>query len=292
MPKETNLSRKTKTELLESYNSLLQKYEELKMTSKLVQEPQSLELLTKAEDYTSENILKSASDLKIAFTNNLNELTEKFASESKKFSELRQAIELLKKKLEIAYNIQIAADTLENLVAQHETKKRELELEIENRKRDWQREQEEYEYSTKLKQQREQNLYEEEIKAKSKQLEEREINIKNQEQEFAKLKLEVENFPKKLEQEIELRRKELAAKLQSEFKIEKEMLKKDWESNKKLLEVQNQNLEDTIKKQSSEITVLRQEAERANKKAQEMAIKIIESSSVKTKAEDQQIKSV
>lgn len=290
MFKETNLSRKTKTELLESYNSLLQKYEELKMNSKLVQEPQSLELLTRTEDYTSGNILKSASDLKIAFTNNLNELTEKLISESKKFSELRQAIELLKKKLEVAYNIQIAADTLENLISRHEAKKKELELEIENKRRDQQREGEEYEYNAKLKRQREQNLYEEEIKAKNKQLGERESNIKNQEQEFAKLKLEVENFPKKLGQETEQRGRELAVKLQADFKIEKEMLKKDWESNKKLLEIQNQNLEDIIKKQNSEIILLRQEAERANKKAQEMAIKIIESSSVKTKTEEQQMK--
>ncbi len=290
MTKETNLSKKTKAELLESYDSLLRKYEELKMASKLIQEPQSVELLTKAEDYTSENIFKSVSDLKITFTNNLNELAEKFAAESKKFSELRQAIELLKKKLEVAYNIQIAADTLENLISQHETKKRELELEIENKKRDQQRELEEYEYNAKLKRQREQDLYEEEVKAKNKQLEERELNIKNQEQELNKLKLEVEAFPQKLNHEAEQKEKELAAKLQSDFKIEKEMIKKDWESNKKLLEIQNQNLEDIIKKQNSEITLLRQEAERANKKAQEMAIKIIESSSVKTKIEEQQTK--
>ncbi|TSD04137.1 MAG: hypothetical protein Athens071412_798 [Parcubacteria group bacterium Athens0714_12] len=290
MPKETNLSRKTKTELLESYDSLLRKYEELKMASKLIQEPQNVELLAKAKDYTSENIFKSVSDLKITFTNNLNELAEKFAAESKKFSELRQAIELLKKKLEVSYNIQIAADTLENLISQHETKKRELELEIENKKRDHLREQEEYEYNAKLKQQREQNLYEEKVKTKNKQLEERELNIKNQEQEFNKLKLETEAFPQKLNREIELKEKELAIKLQSEFKIEKEMIKKDWESDKKLLEIQNQNLEDIIKKQNNEITILRQETERANKKAQEMAIKIIESSSVKTKTEEQQTK--
>ncbi len=290
MPKETNFSKKTKAELLESYDSLLQKYEELKMTSKMIQEPQNLELLSKTKDYTSENILKSASDLKTAFTNNLNELTEKLIAESKKFSEFQQAVELSKKNLEIAYNIQIAADTLGNLISEHENKKRELEMEIENKKRDWQREQEEYEYNAKLKRQREQNLYEDEMKEKNKQLEERELNIKNQEQEFNNLKMEAENFPKKLNQELEQKEKELAAKLKAEFKIEMEMVKKDWELNKKLLEIQNQNLEDIIKKQNSEIIILRQEAEKANKKSQEMAVKVIESSTIKAKTEEQQMK--
>jgi len=291
MPKEINLARKTKNELLESYDSLLQKYEELKMTSKLIQEPQNMELLSKTKDYTSENILKSASDLKIIFTNNLNELTEKLIAESKKFAEFQQAVELSKKNLEIAYNIQIAADTLGNLISEHENKKRELEIEMENKKRDWQREQEEYEYSAKLKRQREQNSYEDEMKEKNKQLEERVQNIKNQEQEISKLKTEAENFPKKLNQEVEQKEKELTAKLKAEFKIETEMAKKDWELNKKLLEMQNQNFEDIIKKQNSEITILRQEAEKANKKSQEMAVKVIESSGLKIKTEEQQMKS-
>ena len=65
-------------------------------------------------------------------------------------------------------------------------------------------------------------------------------------------------------------------------------MKKDWEAEKNIFELTIKNLEETAKKQISEVASWRVEAEKAAKKAQELAIKIVESgvkASPKTDAE-------
>lgn len=282
------LSRQTKTEILEEYNKLLEKYDELKMTSKVLSEPQNMELLEKVRDYTVDNLTKSTADLKNNLNTTLNELSSKLFSEAQKFGEIQKAIELSKKNLELNYNIQIAAETLTNLIEDYRKKKAELTEETENKRRDWSREQEEYEYNAKLQRKRGDELYREERTKQENELEERENILKNREKEFIEMKKQVEEFPQKLDKLVLQKEKEIEKHFELEFQRKAELLKKDWDSQKNIYEMKLSNLEEYVKRQNSEITSLKQETERANKKAQELAVKLIESSaSLPYKKEEQ-----
>lgn len=284
----TSLSKKTKTELVEEYNKLLEKYDELKMTSQALGDKRNLEIFEKAKDYTFDKIALSITNLKNELNSILNQLSDKLFSETQKLNELQQAMELSKKHLEVNYGIQIAADTLQNLVTEHESKKKEfekelafkkleIEEEVEKVRRDRRREEEEYEYDTAFKHRRKEEAYQEEATKRENALEERERNMKEQEIEIQNMRKQMDDFPKQLDNALRQREQETTKNLKVEFEHTIGSMKKDWNAEKNIFEMQIKNLEEQLKRQSSEAIMLRQEAERANKKAQELAIKIVES---------------
>lgn len=291
------IGKKTKAEVVEEYNKLLEKYDELKMASKILGEPQTLDLFSKVKDYTVNNLTASIAELKNSLNSNLTELSDKLLAEAQKLSEIQQAIELSKKNLELNYHLEIAAETLQNLIGENETKKqefekiaeqsrRDLEEEITNKKRDWSRELEEYDYNTKIKHKREEELYQEQKFKKEAELLERANQLKNQETELQNLRQQVAEAPKQLEKALAAKEQETVKKLRSQFDQELMSAKKDWQAEKNIYELKLNNQEEQIKKQNTEIAALKQETERANKKAQELAVKVIESSSKLTTKEE------
>lgn len=289
---QASFAKKTKTEILEEYNKILEKYEELKSDSNILSDSSSQTLFEKTKGWTSDSFARSLSDLRIAFHDTLNQLSDKMQTETQKLNEIQQAIELSKKNLQIHYGVQVAADTLQNLIAENENKKKEyekelavkkmgIEEEISKIKKDWAREQEEYEYNAKTKHNRDEETYQT-IKTKH------EEEMAAQAEEVQKMREQAEKFPKELEGAIKQKEQEVAKILRSEFDIKIGSLKKDWESEKNIFELTIKNLEETSKKQTAEIASWRVEAEKAAKKAQELAIKIVESgvnASPKTDAE-------
>lgn len=291
------IGKKTKAEVVEEYNKLLEKYDELKMASKILGEPQTLDLFSKVKDYTVNNLTASIAELKNSLNSNLTELSDKLLAEAQKLSEIQQAIELSKKNLELNYHLEIAAETLQNLIGENETKKqefekiaeqsrRDLEEEITNKKRDWSRELEEYDYDTKIKHKREEELYQEQKVKKEAELLERANQLKNQETELQNLRQQAAEAPKQLEKALAAKEQETVKKLRSQFDQELMSAKKDWQAEKNIYELKLNNQEEQIKKQNTEIAALKQETERANKKAQELAVKVIESSSKSTTKEE------
>lgn len=294
---QTPISKKNKAEIVEEYNKLLAKYDELKMTSKILGEPPVLDLFSKVKDYTVDNLTASIADLKTSFNSNLTEMADKLLSEAQKFSEIQQAAELAKKNLELNYHIEIAAETLQNLVSENEAKKqefekiaeqarRDLEEEITNKKRDWSRQQEEYNYDTKIKHKREEELYQEQKAKKETEFLERENQLKNQEMDLQNLRQQAVDAPKQLEKDLIAKEQETTKKLRSQFDQELVSVKKDWQAEKNIYELKLNNQEEQIKKQNIEIAALKQETERANKKAQELAVKVIESGAKSTAKEE------
>ena len=294
---QTPIGKKTKAEVVEEYNKLLEKYDELKMASKILGEPQTLDLFSKVKDYTVNNLTASIAELKNSLNSNLTELSDKLLAEAQKLSEIQQAIELSKKNLELNYHIEIAAETLQNLIGENETKRQEFEKtaeqsrrdlgeEITNKKRDWSRELEEYNYDTKIKHKREEEFYQEQKAKKEAEFLERADQLKNQETELQNLRAQAADAPKQLEKALAAKEQELAKKLRSQFDQELLSAKKDWQAEKNIYELKLNNQEEQIKKQNTEISALKQETERANKKAQELAVKVIESSSKSTTKEE------
>ncbi|KKQ56840.1 MAG: hypothetical protein US74_C0010G0001 [Parcubacteria group bacterium GW2011_GWA2_38_13] len=289
---QSSFAKKTKTEILEEYDKLLEKYEELKSDSNILSDSSSQTLFEKAKSWTSDSFAKSLSDLRIAFHDTLNQLSDKMQTETQKLNEIQQAIELSKKNLQIHYGVQVVADTLQNLIAENENKKKEYEKELVSKKmaaeeevskvkKEWAREQEEYEYNAKTKRNRDEETYQA-IKTKH------EEEMASKSEEIQKMREQAENFPRELENAKKQKEQEVTKILRLEFDTKNGSMKKDWEAEKNIFELTIKNLEETAKKQISEVASWRVEAEKAAKKAQELAIKIVESgvkASPKTDAE-------
>lgn len=272
------LNKKTKAELTEDYNKLLAQHEELQRAAALVSDPQSVALLSKASDYTADQLTQAISDLKSSVNAALNELADKLVTEAQKFSELQKAIELAKKNLELHYHIQVAADTLDRLIQEYKNQAVVLEEEKTAKQRDWSREQEEREYAINLKIKRSQEEFIE-IKAKQdRTLKEREEALKRQEQELVNLRAQVAAFPIQLDKALAGREQEIVKRLRLEFDGQLAASKKDWLAQEQIYKLNMDGLEGRLKDGQTEITALKNEMEKANKRVQDLTVKIIESS--------------
>lgn len=265
------LQKRTKAEILKDYQNLLENYEELKISSRLLGVPENIKLSDKTRDYTTDNLNKGIDSLK-----------EALMAEAEKLKEINEAIELAKKNLNLQYNIQVAAETLDNLITENSRKKIELEQEIENKKRNWEREKEEYEYDKNLQHKREEDFQKEKIIKQEKELEERLGSIAQQEQELQNLRKETGEFPKRLENLLAQKELETIKRLNEQFTERLEQEKKDWQAQKNIYEIKTENLENRIKDLTIEADKLKKETERANIKAQELAVKVIEGSCEKS----------
>ena len=165
-------------------------------------------------------------------------------------------------------------------------KKEELEL----LKKQRIREEEEYNYNIQLTRKKEQDAYHEKMALLEKELVEnksnfekefgeREANITAKEAEFAELKKQAITFPSQLEKTITETEKSVSAKLQLQFKHEKEILVKDYESEKKLNEQIISSLEQKINEQTILVKQLTDKADESIKQVKEIAVKAIEGSS-------------
>lgn len=294
------LAKKTKADILNEYEKLLKDLEEIKAGAKEVHQPQNRQQIeTAKKTYTPDAISQSVSQLKTNISDNLqnlsgtlnsslNQLHQQILAEAEKFADLQTAIALSEKELEVNYQIKVAADTLEKLVADYKEKSLQLEqayaqksLEIETEmidlNRDWKREQEEYEYNLKTKRAREQAIFDETKNKKEATLKEREEAIKTQEEDLKKAKNQLEQFPDELTKQLQAKEQEVTKKLEAAYKVQFDSNKKDWESQKNILELKMKNLEDLMKKQDTEIAQLKKELDSANKKAQDLAVRVIES---------------
>lgn len=297
------IARKTKAEILSEYEKLLRDLEETKEEAKTAYNPQSAEVIKKVgEQFAGDAIAQSIAKLKTTINDNLSETSSKIndslnvllkrvITEAEKFSDLQKAVDISKSRLESQHNIKLLAETIDKLAEEFEKKRRELEqenykktqelnLEMEDKKRDWKREQEEHEYDLKLKRGREAAIFEENKVKKERELTQREEAIKTQEEEVKKLRSQIEEMPKVIEKQVTIREQEIVKKLDAEHKNTAESAKKDWEAEKKLLEIRIKTFEDSNKKQEAEMVQLKRETELANKKVQELAVKAIESGSL------------
>lgn len=271
------LNKKTKAELADDYNKLLAQHEELQRTAALVSDPQSVALLSKASGYSADQLTQAISDLKTSVNAALNELADKLVIEAQKFSELQKAIDLAKKNLELHYHIQVAADTLERLIQEHKVQMNVLEEVKIAEQREWSREQEEREYAVNIRTKRSQEEF---IELKAKQdraLKEREDALKQQEQTLADLRAQVIAFPAQLDKALVGREQEITKRLRLEFDGQLAIAKKDWSAQEQIYKLNINSLEERLKDEQAEIIALKNEMERANKRVQELTLKIIES---------------
>ncbi len=280
--------KKTKAEITAEYETLLKKYEELKGTAKIVYEPTSQELVSGSRAYARSGATEKFSALRTSVNALVQNIEAKVLGEAQRLEELQQAIELSAKHLDLHYHVQVAADALEKLVAEHEMKKRILEAglaqqkidseaAIATRRREWLREQEELDYQAKLTRKRDQDVFNEKTVKREQALATREAALKSQEEDITRLRQQIGDIPKLLERELKGKEKEVGDRLRAEFAREKEAAKKEWESSKALQELRLKHDHEQLERYQVEISALREVAEQATKKAQDLAVAVIES---------------
>ncbi len=167
-----------------------------------------------------------------------------------------------------------------------EEKRKEAE---ESLKKQRTREEEEYLYNLKLARKKDQDQYEQKKASLEKELTEKkiafetEINSREQlvaaaESELNELRSKSEKFPSEMEKAIQASIKETTARLDKDYKFEKQFILKDHEGEVKLKNQQIESLQARIKDLEIQVKQAYSKAENAENNTKEITIKAIQSS--------------
>ena len=270
------------------------------------------EVLESTATASVEGVIRSIAELRLGVNGALDTLSSSLVDQAKRLQELEEAERLRKQRIAELSDVQVAADTLGDLVARHEREREEFEKERAAARSDWQaekerfsrelaeeralqrkqweREEEEYGYERKLKRSREEADYQakrqamiasftdEKARAES-ELAAREQAGSTREGERAELKARVEAFPKELEAAVAREVARVRAEAEERARVEAALRGKDVEGAEKLLKLQIANLDKMVKEQAGRIDELQAEVKAANEKAQALALKVIEGAS-------------
>ncbi|MBI5470342.1 hypothetical protein HY968_03450 [Candidatus Kaiserbacteria bacterium] len=279
----TSLAKKTKAELIEEYKQLLEKQKELEATAKEAYKPEHDELYKKVDAYSDETIERSVAQLRSTFVSALTKLADSLHSEVQKLHELKQAIEVSKQRLAFHYHVEVAAGLVEKMLADYEEQKQQLERDIVARRREWDRSQEEDAYQSTVVRKRAEEANEEKFQKREAAIEERESQFKAEVKLLEELKERAESIPQEIEKEVAKREAEFKKRLEGEFKQREDFARKESELTTKAFESDAKNLRDQLARAQGEIVAVRKDAELANKKAQELAIRVVESAGYQPK---------
>ncbi len=124
----------TKKELLEVIENMQReiskKEQSLLNPEKVKKEAATKEVIKQAEETTASDITTQIHDLKVVITQELSELADKIASETKKYSVLQEAIELKQAELEEIYGIENHAVSLAAIIESNKHVKEQFEIDI------------------------------------------------------------------------------------------------------------------------------------------------------------------
>ena len=295
MDKTLQINEKTKkSEIIDAYNDLLIKVQQEKKGSLKEEKEKQIEfdVVKKVATNTTESIIKTLSATKLELNKLIDNIEAQTTQEYKKFTDVQKALEFETKNLNEVYQIKVNAESLEALIrAQKEFKanfetdmnkqKQDLKEELEKIKQEREREEDEYEYLMKTQRRKDQDTYNLKKEKQEKELLERELVLSTKEAEYETLKKQVESFPKELEKKLKEVEANTKAEVERNYKFDKELSLKEIESERKLYEQTLKSLQDKIKEQEAIIKQLSQKTDQATQQVQTIAIKAIESSSVR-----------
>lgn len=320
----------TKKEMLDAYKQLVKQIkerakDELK-PEKVKEERQTKETVQAADTIASDGALKRLSDLKFAIDKQLSDLATGLEEETKRYNQLKSAIEMKDREMKEIFEIERDAHTLAALLESQKRKKQEFEETMEARKQEleeeihttraqWdrekqhyqdalkeqkkeeeknrKREKEEYEYNFKREQALQKAKLADELEALKKQiqnkqadfnaamaetessLKQREKNVAEREQLIDGLEAKVNSFPKELDTRIAKAVQTAEGTLKAENAKNEQLLKKEYEGEKNVLQTRIEALERTVAIQEQQIQLLNQQLEKAYEKVQDIAVKAV-----------------
>jgi len=263
-------------------------------------------------EITVEVIAQKISDLNVEISKSLSSISEKMAGEVNLLNVLKEAIALEEQELHNLHNIDIAATSIDQLLADYTEKKINLESEIEKIRIDWekenaarefelkeheenliksrQRENDEYEYKKTQERKKKEDKFDEEFRLKQKEAkekleilekswQERETLIKTKEDEFLKMQKEIEAFPTKLISEREKAISEAKKEAEDKFLQQIVELKHALTSEKQIADLKIKNMQETNDSLQNQLLSLQNQLNEAKKQVQDIAIRAIEGAS-------------
>ena len=273
------------------------------------------EIYEKADSAVSADIAVCVDALKNAICRELSDLSSKLETEAAKYKNLQEALKLKEAELKQIYDIDAAASSLLALIEAHRMKREEFEAEEAKWTSDFagkkleaeaqfaqetaeaekkrKREQEEYDYNWKRECERKKILLEDELsrlrkniaaeksefdaatEKKTAELDAREADISSKEEAFARLEMQVADFPAAIDAAVIKARSELSDKLNQEFALKEQLLSKDFEGDKKVFESKIASLKELVDTQAKQIEELTVRQEKAYEKVQDIATKAV-----------------
>ncbi len=282
------------------------------LKNEMVAQMQEAEVRAAVSEITVEVIAKKLSDLNVEISRTLSGLGEKMNAEVGLLRSLKEAVALESKDLHRLHGIDIAASSIDQLVADYQTKKASFEADLLNTRQEWtieiedkkqqeteynetlkksrSRETEDYEYKKLLERKKQQDRFEEDYRLKEKQnreeqesleknWKERETTLKGQEEEFVTLKKEVEQFQSRLTTECAKATKEATKEAEAKYNQEIERLKRDLLVEKQIGELKLKQQQESLASQQTQMGSLQAQLDEAKRQVQDIAIKAIEGAS-------------
>ncbi len=309
-------SRRTKPEVEKEFEQVRAEVEEARKQASPRDEEvtrfHETEVRQAVEGMTAESVVQRISALNVDISRALAGVAEQITAEVNRLAAAREAVELEKRELERLHRIDIAGAALEQMVQDFERRREELEREIASRRAAWeeearaaererkeqeealrkqrQREIDDYEYRKSLERKKAQDKYDEEMRLLEKKNQEkqealekawkqREAALREREDELAGLRKQVEEFPQRLQKEVERATAEAARQAEARFQQQILVQQKDAEAEGRVAQLRVKALEEIVANQAAQLATLQKQIDEAKKQVQDIALKAIEGAS-------------
>jgi len=316
MALKSTRAKRSKTEVEQEFSLIAEQTASEKSASSLknnmLSQMQEAEVRVAVSEITVEVIAKKLSDLNVEISRTLSGLGEKMNAEVGILRSLKEAVALESKDLDRLHGIDIAATSIDQLVADYQERKTSFEADLLNVRQEWAQEAEEkkqqeaeytealkksrareiedYEYKKSLERKKLQDRFEEECRLKEKQnretqenleksWKEREDTLKGREEELAALKKEVEQFQGRLIAECAKASKEATREAEAKYNQEMERLKRDLLVEKQIGELKLRQQQESLANQQAQMSSLQTQLDEAKRQVQDIAVKAIEGAS-------------
>ena len=279
---------------------------------KVQQARKEKEAVTAAEDVVSENLSTRIDALKHGITKSLVEIADKLEKETARYSKIKAAIDIKSRELEEIFEIEKSAFSLTALLEAQKLKKAEFEAHMTDQRESWAREKkehtervkeqrtaeekqrlrekEEYEYRFKREKQQKTRQLEDEIQQLEKTLQDkreafdkeiaekendllqRDLAVSEREKRMDDLEKQVAAFPKELESAVQSAVKDATGRVQADAAKNEELINKEFEGHKNVLETKIESLDKVLVSQKKQIEALTAMLDNAYGKVQDIAV--------------------
>lgn len=265
-----------------------------------------------AKALSPESIGKEVASLGLEIRNSLSQIAEKVLTKANEFAEVQKAVELEKAEIERLYGVEIAAASLQNLIADHATKKSEFEAERTRTFEQWatekdqkvkeqkdfdnqlnkqrQREAADYEYVKNAERKKTQDDFDEKmrlqdraIKDKALELEkqwvDREHSLQAKEADYVNLQKQVADFPEVLKKEVAAQTAIVGNTMKRQSETDMQLLRKDMEGEQKANALQAAASAKLIESMQAQIDTLKTELAVKSQQVETIAVRAVDAAS-------------
>lgn len=284
-----------------------------------IQEIETQKVVAAAEELSADEVVQNIARLKSEVSGMLGRISDRLEEEVARFQSVQKAIGVKERELEDIYGIGKEAGSLAALIEAQNKKKTEFEAEMAERKsrleeeirrtrESWekekdrraeervdseteearrrQREKEEWEYDFEREKRLARDQFEEEkskierdLQRSREELKSREEQVAARESELESLRAQVEILQKEKQDAAAQAAQEADKQARAEAKVREELLVKEFNGERNVLQARIESLEKTIAEQTQQIARLSQIQDKAYQQVQDIAIKAVEGAS-------------